>query len=66
MQEHSKKQNRRGKLLGGALVGAVLSLGVVAGSASAAPRPSADTTDTVVSATLSAEYTASAQSGIRW
>jgi hypothetical protein len=41
MHDHSKKQSRKAKLLGGALVGAVLSLGVVAGSAAADSSPSA-------------------------
>jgi hypothetical protein len=63
MNDHSKKQSRRGKLLGGALVGAVLSIGVVAGPAAAAPQVSTVTVDGETSQTV---YSMASRSGIRW
>jgi hypothetical protein len=64
MQEQSKKQSRRGKLLGGALVGAVLSIGVVAGPASAATPVSR--VAAYSDAPSEPVYEMAARSGIRW
>lgn len=62
MQEHSqKKRSRTAKLLGGALVGTILSVGAVAGSASAGRYP----TSTVEGGTTTVVEMARA-SGIRW
>lgn len=62
MQEHSqKKRSRTAKLLGGALVGTILSVGAVAGSASAAKYPTSTDGD------LTAPVLEMARaSGIRW
>jgi hypothetical protein len=70
MKDHSKKQSRRGKMLGGVLIGAVLSIGAVAGSASADTNPvPARGGSEVSSASVKMSvrgYTMSARSGIRW
>ena len=70
MKDHSKKQSRRGRLLGGALVGAVLSLGAVGGSASADTSPSpvhiVEGSSTISVKIVAGGYTMSARSGIRW
>lgn len=66
MQEHEhtqKKRSRTAKLLGGALVGTVLSLGAVADSASAWTKVSAATS---VDEGGSAHQPSFARSGIRW
>lgn len=64
MQDHSKKQSRRGKLLGGALIGAVLSIGVVAGPAAAATPVSTVAADS--EAPSQPVYMMASRSGIRW
>lgn len=68
MQDHSKKQSRRGKLLGGALIGAVLSIGVVAGPAAADSSPSP--VHVVQEAQTPVKFTGgwqmASRSGIRW
>jgi hypothetical protein len=64
MQEHSSKmRSRAAKLLGGALIGTVLSISAVADSASAASKPSS----TIVDGGTTDDSTVRAMSsGIRW
>jgi hypothetical protein len=65
MQEHTnKKRSRAAKLLGGALVGTVLSIGAVADSASAWTKVSASTT--VEEGGSTAQPSFARMSGIRW
>lgn len=66
MQEHTnKKRSRAAKLLGGALIGTVLSIGAVADSASAWSKPSITTVDESGSTGNPPVYRMMS-SGIRW
>lgn len=66
MQEHThSKRSRTAKLLGGALIGTVLSLGVVADSASAW-KISAGSSTAAADAESSPVISFSRASGIRW
>jgi hypothetical protein len=66
MKDHSKKQSRRGKMLGGVLIGAVLSIGAVAGSASADTDRSPVRGSSEASSVSVRGVTMSLRSGIRW
>jgi hypothetical protein len=66
MQEHTNtKRSRAAKLLGGALIGTVLSIGAVADSASAWSKPSVISVDESGS-TGSTPPVYRMMSGIRW
>ena len=67
MQDKStqKKRSRKAKLLGGAMVGVVLSLGAVGGSASAWNRPTSTIASTGAQGTPGGSN-AMMSSGIRW
>jgi hypothetical protein len=69
MQDNTnKKRSRAAKLIGGALVGTVLSIGAVSGSASASTSAVKSNTSTLSSLTSqSSGYTQSySRFGIRW
>ena len=67
MQEHtSKKRSRAAKLLGGALIGTVLSVGAVADSASAWVKPSTTTVDESGTTGTNPPVFRMMSSGIRW
>lgn len=61
-------QSRRGKLLGGALVGAVLSIGLVAGPAAAesSPSPVNVVQESPTPVKFTGGWQMAARSGIRW
>jgi hypothetical protein len=65
--QHQRSRTTRARILTGAIVGAIISLGVVADSASAAaPKPISVDVGERDSGTPSTGVTVSMRSGIRW